>query len=142
MPPRVELRYATLPGVVGLVAVHHWFVVWSADGCHRYEVWQTKNAGGSSVGHVHRDLKRPDAGVGGGPARVAVRWHGAQATAIDAVLRDMSAYPHCQRYFAWPGPNSNTFAAWVLRGAGIEPALGWRALGMRSPAHRAVRSPR
>src|SRR6266404_1579537 len=65
---KVELRYATLPGPIGLFAAHYWFVVWDADGSHRWEVWQTKNAGGWSIGHVHCDLKLPDAGVGGGPA--------------------------------------------------------------------------
>ena len=35
----------------------------------------------------------------------------------------------CQRYHYWPGPNSNTFAAWVLREAGIEYPLHWRAVG-------------
>ncbi len=25
------------------------------------------------------------------------------------------AYPYADRYAAWPGPNSNTFTAWVLR---------------------------
>ena len=26
----------------------------------------------------------------------------------------MSGYPHRERYRMWPGPNSNTFASWVL----------------------------
>ena len=30
---------------------------------------------------------------------------------------------------SWPGPNSNTFAAWVLREAGIEYPLHWKAIG-------------
>jgi hypothetical protein len=29
----------------------------------------------------------------------------------------------------WPGPNSNTFVAWVLREAGVEHALDPRAIG-------------
>jgi hypothetical protein len=127
--PVVELRFATLPGVLGLLAVHHWFVVWDADGCHRWEVWQTRNAGGRSIGHVHCDLKAPDAGVGGGPARVAARWSGSEAAALRDALRDAAAYPHCERYVAWPGPNSNTFVAWVLRRARVVHRLGRRALG-------------
>ena len=29
----------------------------------------------------------------------------------------------------WPGPNSNTFVAWVLREAGVEHALDPRGIG-------------
>ena len=130
---KVQLRYATLPGLLGLLAAHYWFVVWDGDGCHRWEVWQTRNAGGRSIGHVHCDLKPPDAGVGGGPTRIAAEWTGHDAAAINAVLKNVTAYPHCERYLAWPGPNSNTFASWVLRCAGIRDPLGWRALGKRYP---------
>ncbi len=31
---------------------------------------------------------------------------------IDAAAR---AYPHAKEYTAWPGPNSNTFTAWITR---------------------------
>ena len=37
---KVELRYATLPSPLGLFSAHYWFVVWDADGSHRWEVWQ------------------------------------------------------------------------------------------------------
>jgi hypothetical protein len=132
---RAELRHATLPPPLNLIAAHYWFVVWDCTGCHRWEVWQTSNAGGArSIGHVHCDLKPIDAGVGGGPMRIAARWTGEEASAIAAVLRDAHSYPHCERYRAWPGPNSNTFVAWVLRRAGVSHRLGVRALGKRYPA--------
>jgi hypothetical protein len=130
---KIQLRYATLPSPLGLFAAHYWFVMWDAEGCHRWEVWQTKNAGGRSIGHVHCDLRPPDAGVGGGPARIAAEWTGAEAAAIEAVLENVSGYPHRERYRVWPGPNSNTFASWVLRRAGIRHRLGWMALGKRFP---------
>ena len=37
---------------------------------------------------------------------------------IDAAAR---AYPHAKEYSAWPGPNSNTFVAWITRAV---PELG------------------
>ena len=129
----VQLRYATLPGILGLIAVHYWFVVREGDRCRRWEVWQTKNAGGVSIGHVHCDLKSPDAGVGGGPMRIAAEWTQADAAAICHVLENITTYPHRERYLAWPGPNSNTFVAWVLRRAGIRHRLGPMALGARYP---------
>jgi hypothetical protein len=129
--PLAQLRYAPLP-FIGAVAVHYWFVSIDDSGArHRWEVWQTRNAGGRSIGHVHCDLKPPDEGVGGGPARLAAEWHGAEAAAIIAVLERSSGYPHCERYRYWPGPNSNTFVAWVLREAGIRQPLVWKAFGKR-----------
>ena len=126
----IELRYATLPFPLGLIAVHYWFVVFEPGGsCHRWEVWQTRDVGGTSIGHVHCDLKRPDDGVGGGPACIAAQWTGETAAAIRKILEASKSYPHCHRYRAWPGPNSNTFAAWVLRQAGVEHPLPWKAFG-------------
>ncbi len=126
----VQLRYAPLP-FIGALAVHYWFVVLDGGACHRWEVWQTKNAGGRSIGHLHCDLKPPDAGVGGGPARIAARWQGDQALSIQAVLEKAVEYPFCHRYRYWPGPNSNTFAAWVLREAGVQQPLDRRAIGCK-----------
>jgi hypothetical protein len=125
---KVQLRYAPLP-YIGRVAWHYWFVVSDETGRHRWEVWQTKNAGGFCVGHVHRDLKGPDDGVGGGPSRAVMEWEGEPARRIAQVLRDPAAYPCCGRYRLWPGPNSNTYVAWVLRQAGVEHALDRRGIG-------------
>ena len=130
---RVQLRYASLPSLLGLIASHYWFVVLEGGRAQRWEVWQTKNAGGRSIGHVHCNLKHPDDGVGGGPARIAAEWEGNEALAIKRVLDDAAAYPFCERYRYWPGPNSNTFAAWVLRKAGIAHTLGRTAFGKGFP---------
>jgi hypothetical protein len=136
---RVELRYASLPAPIGLIAVHYWFVVFDGGRAERWEVWQTKNAGGRSVGHVHCDLKGPDEGVGGGPACTAMTWSGEDARSLIEVLRASATYPYCSLYRYWPGPNSNTFAAWVLREAGIAFPLARKAIGCkyRGPALRA-----
>lgn len=126
----VELRCAALP-FVGAVAEHYWFVVRDDAGrVERWEVWQSPNAGGRSFGHLHCDLKHPDEGVGGGPARRVCQWNGEFAEQLGSVLRNSAKdYPHLDRYFPWPGPNSNTFVAWVLRQAGIDFDLPWKALG-------------
>jgi hypothetical protein len=128
---KVELRYAPLP-VIGVIAVHYWFVVHDdAGGCHRWEVWQTPNAGGRSIGHVHCDLKAPEDGVGGGPSRLVIEWTGTPAERIAAVLADPASYPHTRKYRYWPGPNSNSFVAWVLRQAGVRHTLHWRGIGRK-----------
>ena len=128
----VELRYAPLP-LIGFLAWHYWLVVSDESGCHRWEVWQTKNAGGSCIGHVHCDLKGPEDGVGGGPSRVAAQWTGETARRIVQVLGAIESYPYCESYHYWPGPNSNTFAAWVLRQAGVPQRLDPRGIGRNYP---------
>ena len=128
----VQLKYASLPVPLGAIAAHYWFnVVDPVSGaCDRWEVWQRKNAGGVSIGHVHCNLKQPDDGVGGGPAQLAAEWSGDAARQIFAILeRAWKEYPYRDRYLPWPGPNSNTFVAWVLRAAGIEFPLPWKAIG-------------
>jgi hypothetical protein len=128
----VQLHRAPLP-LIGFAAVHYWFVVIdpSCKRPQRWEVWQTANAGGISTGHVHCDLKAPEDGVGGGPSRLIDEWRGAHAEALVSVLREPRRYPHHGRYVLWPGPNSNTYVAWVLKQAGIRRALCWRAHGAR-----------
>lgn len=128
---KVQLRHASLPSVIGLIASHYWFVVLDGQKVERWEVWQTKDAGGRSVGHVHCDLKPPDAGVGGGPTHVEAEWSGEEAARIKSVLQAAAHYPHCHRYRYWPGPNSNTYAAWVLRQAGVDYPLPRRAVGSK-----------
>ena len=127
----VQLRYATLPCVLRAIAVHYWFVVCDPSSCQwqRWEVWQTKNAGGTSVGHVHCNRRHPDCGVGGGTYRLAAEWHGHAAQAIQDILARIQEYPYRDHYRAWPGPNSNTFVAWVLREAGLHYWLDPRAIG-------------
>ena len=128
---KVELRYAPLP-FIGAIAVHYWFVVYDdAGACHRWEVWQTADAGGESHGHLHCDLKAPHADVGGGATRLATVWEGAEAERIAAVLADPAGYPWQRLYRYWPGPNSNSFVAWVLARAGIRYPLHWRGIGQR-----------
>lgn len=130
---KVQLRHASLPSLAGLFASHYWFVVFDGGEAQRWEVWQTRDAGGRSIGHVHCDLKPPDAGVGGGPMHVDAEWTGEEAERIKAVLEAAERYPHCFRYHYFPGPNSNTFAAWVLRQAGIRHPLARRAIGRNYP---------
>jgi hypothetical protein len=133
LPPTcvVQLRYATLPKFLRAFAVHYWFTVFdpTARRWQRWEVWQAKNAGGMSIGHVHCDRRHPDCGVGGGAYRLATQWDGCVAQAIRAILARIEDYPYCDRYRAWPGPNSNTFVAWVLRQAGLHYPLDPRAIG-------------
>ena len=129
--PRVQLWSATLPSALRVIAVHTWFNAYDeAEGrWRRWEVWQNRDAGGESWGHVHRDLMHPERPVGGGPAQFEREWMGDEAERLLQVLAASPDYPERHRYRYWPGPNSNTYAAWVLAQAGIEYVLDPRAVG-------------
>lgn len=116
----VELWYAPLPRPLSRFAWHHWFVVRTEDAATRWEVWQSLAAGGESSGYVHKNLMRPDSPVGGGDAVQIFTWQSDEAEAIiRALTRAWDAYPFKNTYRAFPGPNSNTFVAWILRRAGL-----------------------
>ncbi len=129
--PVAQLRAADLP-VIGSIAVHSWLVTWDAeDGAwHRWEVWQSAGSGPTDWEHVRKDMMGADAHVGGGPTRVIEQWRGDEARRIIATLEaDASSYPHRDIYIPWPGPNCNTFTAWVLDRARVPCDLPPRAIG-------------
>jgi Protein of unknown function (DUF3750) len=127
----VQLGYSPLPSPLQPIAVHYHFLTYGPDDgeWHRWDLWQYAGAGGTSWGHVHRDLLSPSAGVGGGPPCIEHEWRGEQAQAILRILDRSAEYPYRERYLAWPGPNSNTYPAWVLRQAGVSADMDPRAIG-------------
>jgi hypothetical protein len=127
----VELRGATLPSVLRAIAVHHWFVVFDPEtgATTRWEVWQNRDADGESWGHLHRDLMHPDRPVGGGPTFTVAQWEGDEARRLRDVLERPEEYPFREVYRYWPGPNSNTYAAWVLARAGLLHDFDPRGIG-------------
>jgi hypothetical protein len=129
--PVAQLGYSPLPTALGHIAVHYHFVTFDPrEGVwHRWDLWQYANKCPTSWGHVHCDLLSPEDGVGGGPPRVEREWRGDEARAIIAALNRSGEYPYRDEYLAWPGPNSNTYPAWVLREAGVSADLDPRAIG-------------
>ncbi len=129
--PVAQLWYGPLPKPLNLSAVHYWLVTFDpAEGrWHRWDLWEYKDVRPPNWGHVHEDLMAPDAWPGGGPGRPEREWHGDEARAIRNVLARSPEYPYRNRYLAWPGPNSNTYIAWVLREAGVSADIDPRAIG-------------
>jgi hypothetical protein len=123
---RVELRAARLPWI-GWLAWHYWFVIRRVDREDRWEVWQRAGAGGVSWGHLHCNLLPAERGVGGGASWLVQQWEHDAASALAARIESSpKAYPYKHHYRYWPGPNSNTYAQWVLGG---DMALAWRGHG-------------
>ncbi len=53
---------------------------------------------------------------------------------LDLLEATPASYPCWYTYRALPGPNSNTFVAWILQQAGTPTALPWNAFGAAYPA--------
>lgn len=74
-------------------------------------------------------MMHPDAGVGGGRCLLVREWRGASATRLCETIEQSPDYPCREHYRAWPGPNSNTYVAWILRKARVFVDLGPKAIG-------------
>ena len=126
----VQLRAGDIPWL-GAVAVHCWFVEFDpARGrWTRWEIWDTAWSGEGNWGHLRRDAFSPGFWLN---ARHGIlrEWRGDEARRLQRVLRATpERYPHRETYRYWPGPNSNTYPAWVCREAGVAVDLPGRAVG-------------
>ena len=97
----------------GVVAVHHWIVVKAAnsDSYVRYDVVGWGNP-------VRRNHRAPDARWYGNDPQLIHAVRGAAAEAlIGPIEAAIAEYPWSEAgsYRVWPGPNSNSFVAYVLR---------------------------
>ncbi len=106
----------------GAFAVHSWVVVKpsAAQRYSRYEVLGFGVANGAPAMRI--DRTGPDNyWFGARPALVLDR-RGPDCDTLIAKIRDAVAnYPYAHEYRAWPGPNSNTFTAYIGRSV---PELG------------------
>ena len=133
----VELRAARIPGWSGLVADHHWLLILTGvvgrqyQACDRWEIWQHPNQNQMCWGHLHKNLLRPCQDVGNGKSRSVKIWDGDDAKClIHRLEQSPQNYPYNDFYRYWPGPNSNTFAQWIVRD---KMRLGRRAVGKWFP---------
>ncbi|MGF7173868.1 DUF3750 domain-containing protein [Azospirillum doebereinerae] len=100
----------------GAFGVHPWFAVKPA-GARAYTVYEVIGwrvyRGMPAVAVSHRD---PDGRWFGAQPMVLAELRGAAAAAaIPKIAEAAGTYPYAGEYRIWPGPNSNTFAAWVAR---------------------------
>jgi hypothetical protein len=112
----VQVYGARTMGVKGIFGVHTWIAVKRADALSwtTYEVigWRLRWSE-SSV--VIRE-RQPDAPWFGSPAELYADKRGAGVDElIDRIDRAARSYPYAGTYTLWPGPNSNTFVAWIAR---------------------------
>jgi hypothetical protein len=125
---RIVVFAARTAGWRGIFAVHTWIVLKpaDADAYTRYEV--------TGFGPALRVNARPPDGywVGDRPRIVADIRGPRAAAAIPRIEAAIMTYPYAAYgdYRMWPGPNSNTFVATVLRAASeLEIAMPPEAIG-------------
>ncbi len=113
----IQVYAARTVGWRGYIGVHTWIAV-KPTNARRFTVHEVigdRLASGNVVVSSHR---HPDGHwFGARPELLSdLRGPGVDEVIarIDAAVRD---YPYSGAYRVWPGPNSNTFTAWVLRQA-------------------------
>jgi hypothetical protein len=112
----VQVYGARTVGAKGLFGVHTWVAVKPADAEEWtvYEVvgWRLRWQESALVVHS----RAPDARwFGAAPELYADRRGPGVDALIDRIDKAAHTYPYDAEYQAWPGPNSNTFTAWIAR---------------------------
>jgi len=127
--PVVQLRFGELP-FVSAIAVHGWFAEYdpTRGTWLRWEISDEERWNDRAWGHVVLDVS-PDWWTAGLDAWVHAEWRGDEARRIQTVLARPADYRHFDLYRGWPGPNSNSYPAIVLREAGVACDLPSRAVG-------------
>jgi len=100
----------------GLLAAHTWIAT-KTENASSYQVHHVvgwRGRWGGSVVVSSSDL--PDRHWYGQPPHLVKELRGPDAAAaIPKILAAVESYPYAHKYRLWPGPNSNTFTAYVVR---------------------------
>jgi len=123
-----RLYSAPIPNIEA-IATHAWFVVKSAEATtfDRWELLQT--ASGGPFGLVRRNLLAPESGVGADGVFVVAELIGPAAEPVVDFITDRSPTYPCRNTYFFLGPNSNTYAQWVLDNTGWTAELPATAIG-------------
>src|SRR3954470_15366207 len=117
----VQVYGARAVGAKGFFGVHTWFAVkpTNAKSWTVYEVigWRLRWA--ESVVVVR--TREPDRWFGAQSERYAEKRGEGVDELIKRIDKAAREYPYANEYTLWPGPNSNTFTAWIARAV---PELG------------------
>ena len=100
----------------GVFSVHTWIAV-KPSGAAKYTRWEVLGFGVKrGAPAVRIDRTGPDNYWFGAPPRLLLDRRGGDGDAlIERIRAAVARYPYPSTYRAWPGPNSNTFTAYVAR---------------------------
>jgi Protein of unknown function (DUF3750) len=112
----VQVYAARAVGWRGLLAVHTWISL-KPSGAARYTRYEVMGWGVSRGAPAIRvDRTGPDNDWFGSRPHLLADLRGPEVDAvIEKVQAAVAAYPYRDSYRTWPGPNSNTFTAYVAR---------------------------
>ena len=113
--PVVQVWGARTLGVKGLFGVHTWIAVKPA-GVQDYTVyevigWRLRWTDTALVART----RAPDRWFGSAGELYAEKRGAGVDELIKRVEKLAAEYPYAKEYTLWPGPNSNTFVAWITR---------------------------
>jgi len=112
----LQIYGAPVWGLAGLFAIHTWIAAkpTNVESYTVYEVVSSEQRQGPSRLRIERDV--PDRYWYGARPRLLKEFRG-EGTDSLIVSVDMAAknYPWPNTYSAYPGPNSNTFTAWIAK---------------------------
>lgn len=100
----------------GMFAIHSWIAVKKKDAKSYtvYEVMGWHAYRGNPALYVHDDI--PDRLWFNNKPEILLDLRGQVAEdAINNIEKAVAAYPYADQYHTWPGPNSNTFVAYLIR---------------------------
>jgi len=114
--PLIQVYAARAWGWRGYFGVHTWIAVKRTNGAAYtvYEVigWKLRWSGNA----VSVSERSPDARWYGNPPELLAEKRGEGVEAlIERIEQAARGYPFANEYAVWPGPNSNTFTAWISR---------------------------
>jgi hypothetical protein len=116
--PEAVIQVYAAPAVSwrGIFSLHTWIVV-KPTGAERYTRYEVVGFGvASGAPAVRVDRMGPDNYWFGARPEIVYERRGADVDAmIEKVRAAVGTYPYPHVYRAWPGPNSNTFTAYIAR---------------------------
>jgi hypothetical protein len=112
----VQVYGARAVGAKGYFGVHTWIAVKPTNAL----TWTVYEVIGWRLRWAHDVVvvreRQPDARWFGAVPELYAEKHGAGVDALIArIAKAARAYPYAKEYTTWPGPNSNTFTAWIGR---------------------------
>lgn len=112
----VQVYAARTWGWKGAFAVHSW-IAFKPEGAAAYDRYDVVGWGvGRGAPAVRRNLRPPDGRWAGSDPMLLTELRGpAAAAAIPKIQDAIARYPFRDQYVTWPGPNSNTFVAYLAR---------------------------
>lgn len=111
----------------GAFGVHIWIAAKDAE-AHSYRLHQVLSWRRPTV---VSSVDTPDRAWFGHPPELLADYRGTSAAKLIPLINEAAAnYPQANHYRVWPGPNSNSFIAWMVREVeGFEVALPVTAVG-------------